>query len=131
MTGMRAYYLSRVVIAIVFGVLFVLAGSAWWVGMLVAALAFGWFLIAPRIGRYAVHPEAGVTALQRDERSQVINDKAGRNAFIVTMFAVAGVVIYSAATATSTLPVAALEWLLILGVAVYYVSDVWLRRRYS
>lgn len=127
-TGMKAYYLSRAVISIVFGVLFVLAGSAWWAGLLVAVAAFGWFLVAPRIGRYAVHPEAGVTALRRDERSQVINDKAARNAFIATMLALGGVLIYDASTGLASMPVAALEWLLILGVVVYYVSDVWLRR---
>jgi hypothetical protein len=127
-TGMKAYYLSRAVISAVFGVLFVLSGSAWWTGMLVAALAFGWFLVAPRIGRYSVHPELGVTALRRDERSQVINDRAARNAFVATMLALGAVVIYQASTAATSVPLAALEQLLIFGVGVYYVSDVWLRR---
>src|SRR5512143_1614349 len=94
MTGMKAYYLSRAVISIGFGALFLLSGSSWWVAVLVAAVAFGWFLLAPHIGRYSVHPEFGVTALRRDERSQLINDKAARNAFVVSMLAVAGAAIY-------------------------------------
>src|SRR5512138_1679174 len=93
-TGMKAYYVSRAVISVLFGLIAVMTGSEWWVGLLVTALAFGWFLLAPRIGRYSVHPEAGVTALRRDERSQVINDKAARNAFVATMLAVGGVLIY-------------------------------------
>ncbi len=131
MTGMTAYYLSRAVISIAFGVLFVLSGSAWWVGLLVAVVAFGWFLVAPHTGRYAVHPELGVTALQRDERSQLINDKAGRNAFVVTMIALAALVLYSGAASLAGVPLHALEGLLVLGIAVYYVSDIWLRKTAS
>jgi hypothetical protein len=131
MTGMKAYYLSRAAISIAFGTLFALSGSAWWAGVLVAVVAFGWFLVAPHTGRYAVHPELGVTALRRDERSELINDKAGRNAFVVTAIALAGLILYSGATAAAGVALHALEGLLILGLAVYYVSDLWLRRTSS
>jgi hypothetical protein len=128
MSGMKAYYLSRAVLSILLGVLAVMTGWDWWIGLLVVALVFGWFLLAPRIGRYAVQPEAGVTALRRDERSQVINDKAARNAFVATALGMGGVLVYCGFTAVSSVPVAALGWLLIFGVGVYYVSDIWLRR---
>ncbi len=131
MTGMRAYYLSRAAVSIAFGVLFVLTGASWWAGLLVAIVAFGWFLVAPHTGRYAVHPELGVTALRRDERSQGINDKAARNAFVVSMVALAGLVLYSGATAAAGVSLRALEGLLVLGAAVYYVSDFWLRKASS
>src|SRR5512143_889552 len=94
MTGMKAYYLSRAVISIGFGALFLLSGSSWWVAVLVAAVAFGWFLLAPHIGRYSVHPEFGVTALRRDERSQGINDRAARNAFVISMLVLGGLLVY-------------------------------------
>ncbi len=131
MTGMKAYYVSRAILSIAFGAVFLLAGSVWWIAVLIAAVAFGWFFIAPRIGRYAVHPEFGVTALRRDERTQVINDKAARNAFVVSMLAVAGVAIYYEALAAGSVPVAAMKWLLVLGAVAYYASDFWLRRAQS
>ncbi len=131
MTGMRAYYISRALLSVGFGVLFVLGGASWWVGILIAAVAFGWFLLAPRIGRYSVHPERGVTALQRDERSQMINDKAARNAFVICMLAVAGVALYHHSLALSSVPTAVLEGILVLGAAVYYISDFLLRRASS
>ncbi len=131
MTGMKAYYVSRAILSIGFGILFMLGGASWWIGLLVTAVAFGWFLLAPRIGRYAVHPEHGVTALRRDERAQLINDKAARNAFVVCMLAAAGAAIYYDASALESMPVALFKWLLVLGAMAYYVSDLWLRRATS
>ncbi len=131
LTGMKAYYISRAILSIVFGAVFLLAGSSWWIALLVGAIALTWFLVAPHIGRYAVHPEYGVTALRRDERTQLINDKAARNAFVVSMLAAAGVAIYYDALATGHVPVAAIKWLLVLGAVAYYLSDFWLRRAHS
>ncbi|MGE5250269.1 MAG: hypothetical protein ACM3QS_08665 [Bacteroidota bacterium] len=131
MTGMKAYYASRAVVSAVFGALFIATGSPWWAGAVVSLAAFGWFLLAPRIGRYSVHPEFGVTALRRDERSQAINDKAARNAFVVSMLALGGLLIYLEWLAVDGTPLSVLKWVLILGVLVYYASDFWLRRQQS
>ncbi len=128
MKGMQAYYLSRLVLSLALGALFVIAGSAWWLSALVGALAFLWFLIAPRLGRYAVHPEYGATALRRDERSEAINAAAARNAFVACMLAVGGLIIYHGAMALDRVPLVALEALLLLGALVYYATDFWLRR---
>ena len=128
MRGMKAYYLSRLVLSLALGALFVITGSAWWMGVLIAGLAFVWFLVAPRLGRYAVHPELGASALRRDERSEAINAAAARNAFVVSMLAVGGLIIYHGALALDRVPLVALEALLVLGVLVYYASDFWLRR---
>jgi hypothetical protein len=131
MTGMKSYYLSRAVVAVAFGALFVLTGSPWWTGVLTGILAYTWFLLAPHIGRYAVHPEFGVTALRRDERAQMINDKAARNAFVASMLALGGIIIYSGTLALTSVPIAVFKWLLILSVLIYYVSDFWLRRAHT
>ncbi len=125
--GMKAYYISRAIISIGFGALFA-TSSSWGAGLLVGAVAFGWFLLAPHIGRYMVHPEFGVTALRRDERTQVINDRAARNTFVITVLALGGVGLYFGTIALTSVPIAVFKWLLILGVAVYYVSDSWLRK---
>lgn len=127
---MKSYYVSRALISIAFGVLFA-ADSSWWTGILVGTLAFAWFLLAPHIGRYSVHPEFGITALRRDERAQVINDKAARNAFVISMLALGGIIVYFGIFALTSVPIAVFKWLLIIGVLIYYVSDFWLRKAHS
>ncbi len=129
MSGMRSYYISRIVVAVGFGALFFLGGAPWWQAALVALAAIAWFWWAPRSGRYQVNPELGMTPLRRDERSQGINDTAGRNAFIVVMLVTGATAVYAGLTGSTQVPVRALNWLLILGVVVYYGSDFWLRRR--
>lgn len=125
---MKKYYISRAVVSAFFGWLFVLAGSTWWTGALVGALAFLWFLAAPRLGRYAVDPDRGFMALQRDERTSAIHNTAARNAFVICMLAAGGVVLYAASQSMPAVPVALFQALLALGALVYYASDFWLRR---
>ena len=127
MTGMSSYYISRAFISVAFGVLWALTGSAWWMAVLVSAIMFALFLYAPRSGRYAVHPELGVMALQRDEHTQTINDKAARNAFVITMLVVMGVTVYFGAI-SSAVPITALKLILALAALTYFLSDFWLRR---
>ena len=128
MTGLTRYYLRRAGVAIAFGLAVALAGSAWWIAIVLAAVVFVFFLWAPRSGRYAVNADLGVTALRRDERGQVINDKSARNAFVVTMLAVAAIAVYFGSIARTAVPVALVEAILLLGAATYFLSDFWLRR---
>jgi hypothetical protein len=128
MTGMTRYYVSRAVIALAMGLLFALTGSPWWLAALIGGLVLAFFLWAPLSGRYVVQPENGITALRRDERTQGINDKAARNAFVVSMLALAGISIYFGAVAPALVPVALLNLVLALGALTYFASDVWLRR---
>ncbi|MEW5717036.1 MAG: hypothetical protein AB1817_00255 [Chloroflexota bacterium] len=112
---MSAYYVSRAIISAAFGVFLAFTGFEWWLAALMGVVVFGFFLWAPRSGRYAVHPELGITALRRDERTQAINDKAARNGFVVTMIAIAALAIYFGASASAVAPVRLLESTLILG----------------
>ncbi len=131
MQGMRAYYLSRAILSGAIGAFVLLAGAAWWIGVLVALVAFAFFWWAPRLGRYAVQPDKGAMALQRDERSRAINAAAGLNAFVISMLALGGVILYFGMLASRDVPVMVLEGLLILGAVVYYATDFWLRRTQS
>ena len=128
MSGMTGYYVSRAVLSVALGALFVLAGSAWWVGLIAGALAFLLFLLAPHSGRYVVDPRLGPAALQRDERTQSISAAAARNAYVVSMLALGGIIVYFGLVALGDVPIMVLDGLLILGVLVYYVSDFLLRR---
>ncbi len=128
MTGMTRYYLSRALISAVFGGFFVLTGSPWWKAALAGIIPFALCLWAPRSGQYAVHPERGITALQHDERTRTIIDKAARNAFIATMMAVGGLVVYFGSIAPADVPVHILNFVLVLGATVYFAVGFWLRR---
>ncbi len=128
MSGMTRYYVSRAVIALALGLVLAFTGSAWWMAALIGGLVLAFFIWAPHSGRYAVHPEYGFTALRRDEHTQAINDKAARNAFVISMLALAGVAIYFNSAALTAVPVALLTLILVLGALSYFVSDFWLRR---
>jgi hypothetical protein len=128
MTGMTLYYISRAILSVAFGALFVMTGSPWWVATLIGGGILALFLWAPHSGRYAVHPEFGITALRCDERTQVINDKAARNAFVISMLTLAGIAIYCSTIALTNVPLAVLKLVVLIGVVTYFVSDLWLRR---
>jgi hypothetical protein len=131
MTGMNAYYVSRGLIAVALGSILLLGGSPWWVSIGMGGLAMVWFLFAPRLGRYAVHPEHGVTALRRDERAEAINNAAARNAFVASMLALGAVIIYARVAAADAVAILVLEAILLIGVLVYDASDFWMRRAQS
>ena len=127
---MNRYYASRLLVAALVAALFYATGAAWWVSLLVGAVAIAWFLYAPRSGRYQVEPGRGATALQRDERAQWINDKAARNAFVTLGLALGGLNIYfGTAAGLSVVPIEWTRRLLAAGVAAYWISDIFLRRR--
>jgi len=128
MTGMSRYYISRVLFSAAFGGLFALTGSPWWMAVLVSVVLIALFLYAPLSGRYAVHPELGVAALRRDERTQTITDRAARNAFVVTALVIAGITVYYGAISSASVPVVALQLTLAVAALTYFVSDLWLRR---
>ena len=125
---MTPYYLSRAVFSIAFGGLFYISGSPLWEALLIAGALLAMFIWAPHSGRYAVHPEYGVTALRRDERTQVINDKAARNAFVALMLLAGATSIYLGITGAVLATDFIFRGLLIAGVLVYYSSDLWLRK---
>lgn len=126
--NMMPYYLSRTIFSLLIGVFLLLTGSTVWVSVLTSALILAFFLWAPHSGRYAVHPELGVTALRRDERTQYINDKAARNAFVISMLAAGAFTLYFGLTGAAMIPISILKILLGIGVLAYFISDLWLRR---
>ena len=121
------YYISRTIFSIAFAGLFYATGSSLWGAVGLGVLLLALFLWAPHCGRYSVHPEYGVTALRRDERSQAINDKAARNAFVVIMLLIGGAGLYFGAAGVAAVSYSVLKALIIIGVLVYYASDIWLR----
>jgi len=123
MKNMTRYYISRGILSVVFGVVFVILGNPLWMGILVGVLGIAFFIWAPHSGRYAVHPKYGATALRRDERTQAINDKAGRNAFVALILVLGGILLQAQFAGVSMVPVVTLYWLLFLGAVVYFLSD--------
>jgi hypothetical protein len=125
---MVGYYLSRTLIAAALGGILALAGSPWWMSTSIGVLALAFFIWAPHSGRYVIRPESGIAPLRRDERTQAVNDRAARNAFVVCMLATAAAAIYFGLVARANVPVIVLDVTLALGLATYFVSDLILRR---
>lgn len=126
--NLMPYYLSRTILSAAFGLLLFVTGSTLWMVILMSGLILAFFLWAPHSGRYSVHPELGVTALRRDERTQVINDKAARNAFIVSMLTVGVIAIYFGLSGAINISLSVFKIVLVIGVLTYFVSDLWLRK---
>jgi hypothetical protein len=126
--SLMPYYLSRILISAAFGSLLFLTGSPVWLAVLLSGLILALFIWAPRSGRYSVYPEFGVTALRRDEFTQTINDKAARNAFVVSMLAVAAIAIYFGSSGAASIPIGIIQIVLIIGAVTYLVSDLLLRK---
>jgi hypothetical protein len=125
---MKRYYLSRAVVSIVFGGLLYLVSGYAWVGLLAAVLAFGTFVFLSRSGRYRVNPQQGVTALRRDERTQQVNQRSGRTAWVVVTILGSGLVLYYGLLAPGDVPTGLLGGVLLTGLLAYYISDFWLRK---
>lgn len=125
--NMMPYYLSRTILSIAFGVLLFVTGLSLWKAVLIGVLILALFLWAPHSGRYSVHPEFGITALRRDERTQLINDKAARNAFIVSMLTIGAIGAYVGLFGVINISVGVFI-VLIIGALSYYISDLWLRK---
>ena len=125
---MLPYYVSRTIFSAAFGVLLYVTGSPLWSSVLMSGLILAFFLWAPHSGRYSVHPEFGITALRRDEFTQVINEKAARNAFIVSMLVIATIAIYSGSIGMINISLRFMKMVLIIGALTYFASDLWLRK---
>ena len=129
MSGMMRYYLSRTLIAAVFGLFFYMSGVPWWMALLTSARIIALFLWLPSSGRYVVKPEAGATPLRRDERSQQISNRAGSIAFAVVMIVTGMLLVFFGVIQPGDMPVHWLALVVALGALSYLTADIWLRRK--
>lgn len=123
-----SYYVSRLMLALFFGMLFLLMGASWWFACGTVALItlVSWFR-TPNSGRYVVNPEKGVRAIQRDQRTQQVVDKAGRNGFIALNLLFLGLVAYTKIAGIDSVPTFIIALMLGAGFGVYLISDIILR----
>jgi len=127
-SDMQSYYISRGLIAILFGGLVYWFGGSILAGVLSAAAILAVFVYLPRSGRYRVNPEKGVSPMRRDEWSQNVNRRSGLYAWVVVTIAGSALVLYYGLISPGNVPLGMVGALLLLGVLTYYVSDFWLRR---
>ena len=125
---MKSYYMSRAVISIAFGGLVWLVSGYLLAGVLIAAVVFIMFLYLSRSGRYRIDPQKGIRALRRDEWTQSINNRSGRNAWVVVTILGSSLVLYYGLLSPGDLPVSLLGGVLLIGLVTYYVSDYWMRK---
>lgn len=129
--NLTPYYLSRIIFSIAFGLLLFIIGMSMWMAIVCGGLILAFFLWAPHRGRYSVHPEFGITAMRRDERAQIINDKAARNAFVVIIITIGAIAGFFGSMGTFNISISVLIIVLMIGVLTYFVSDIWLRKSQS
>ena len=122
------YIASRAVVAAVLAVALYFGGLPWWSAVLAGGLALAYFLWAHGSGRYVVREKGGAAPLRRDERSQTVADKSARNAFVVTVLAVAALTMVYGRVLEDSVPVSALVGVLGLAALTYALSDPFLRR---
>lgn len=122
------YWIGRAALSALLALLLWLAGATWWLAVGVGVAALAWFALALQSGRYAV-TSATATPLRRDERGELIRDRAARNGFVGLMVAAAALGVYATLAGLSDVPSSAMSGLVLLGFLVYFTSDLWLRRR--
>lgn len=122
------YYISRAVLSILLAGLLYLTGSQLWTSVLIGGILLVLFFLAPISGRYAVHPEFGITALRRDDFTKSVNDKAARNGFVASMLMAAGAAGYASIFGGGYISASVLMAIVLFGLLVYYISDFVLRR---
>ena len=125
---MKSYYMSRAVISIAFGGLVWLVSGYLLAGVLIAAVVFIMFLYLYRSGRNRIDPQKGISALRRDEWTQSINNRSGRNAWVVVAILGSSIVLYYGLLSPGDVPVSLLGGVLLIGLVTYYVSDYWMRK---
>ena len=129
MTGLRRYYVVRILISAAFAGVFYLGGLPWWMALLAAVFLIVIFLWLPRSGRYVVNNGGGASVLQRDERSQTIANRAGSIAFAVIMIAIGALAIYYGIIHPANVPVIWLNMVVALGALSYFLADIYYRRK--
>jgi hypothetical protein len=122
MSNLTVYYVSRTLLALVFGVLFLVAGLPWWAAVPITAALIAFFLWAPKSGRYVIQTDRGVAPMQEDEYGREIRNQAARDAFVVTTLGMAGAILYGFLAETD-LSIAVLGVILGLGWLTYFASD--------
>jgi hypothetical protein len=127
-SDMRSYYISRGLIAILFGLLIYWFGGSILAGVLSTAAILAVFIYLPRSGRYRVDPEKGVAPLRRDDWSQYVNQRSGLYAWVVVSITGGALVFYYGLISPGNVPLGVMGALLLLGVLTYYASDFWLCR---
>lgn len=125
---MQSYYISRSLIAALFGGLIYWFGGSILAGVLSAAAIMAVFIYLPRSGRYRVDPKKGAAPLRRDEWSQNVNQRSGLYAWVAVTITGGVLVLYYGLISPGDVPVGMIGALLLLGVLIYYLSDFWLRR---
>lgn len=125
---MKNYYISRAVLAILFGGMIYLSSHSVLKAVLAAVAVMLIFAYLPRSGRYKVKSEEGMTALRRDEFTQSVAQRAGRNAWVAVTLAGSGMVLYYSQISPGAVPTAQLEILMFFGFLVYFISDLWMRK---
>lgn len=110
------YYISRAVMAVVFGYL-VASSSSIWLGVLLGSITFVGFIWYAHSGWYLIEPSTPLYPLRRDKRGEAIRDKAVLMAVTAAFLFYA---VFSRIAGIFSLAVPVGSWAFVLGSITYF-----------
>jgi len=128
MKGLAWYYVTRLGVVAVWLFIATIGGLPLWANVLPAAAMTAYFLWLPRSGYYVVREDQPLAPMRRDERTQLISNRAATWAFIAETVLLGLGVVWSALSGRGELG-AVLGFVLAAGSFAYLVAHAWLARR--
>jgi hypothetical protein len=122
------YYVTRAAIAVAVGTLLGFAGVTWWAAALVSVLVMGFFVWAPRGGRYLTTKDGGAAPFRTDEWTRHVRDVSARNALMVGALGYAVVMVVAVVRDEEAVSLEVLGVLGAVAALAYVATDFWQRR---
>ncbi len=116
------YYISRAVLAALFGY-YVALSSPVWLGILLGIVTFAGFLWYAHSGWYLIEPATPLYPLRRDKRGEAIRDRA---ILLAVTAAFLFYVVFSKVARFFALTVSISSWAFVLGAVAYFAVSYWL-----
>ena len=127
--SLRWYYLTRGLLVLLWALLMSMLGAQREIILTGSLLVVVLFLWLPRSGHYVVDGGNPLLPLRRDEREQAVSLRSASYAFVALAILLAVAVLYANLRAQDSLPLNVVSAILGVGMIVWLVGSLWLRRR--
>ncbi len=126
---LRWYYVTRGLMILAWAGLMALLETPREIIVLGALLMTVFYLSLPHSGRYVLRADRPFAPLQRDERERTISSWAAAYAFASLIVLLAAAVLVTSLRGQDTLSTELVSAIMAVGMAVWFVASLWLRRK--